>query len=159
MAPIVRLACLVPLLVVACGEQEQPAMQNAVKAKTESSGPAMPRSTAPADARLFFVEPANNATLKNPVTVVFGLEGMEVVPAGTDAPASGHHHLLVDVPLPTMGLPIPADANHVHFGKGDTETTLTLSPGEHTLQLLLGDYLHIPHQPPVMSETIRITVQ
>lgn len=120
----------------------------------------LPRSTAPAGARVFFVEPADGATVSSPLTVRFGLEGMNVVPAGTEQPDSGHHHLLIDVTeLPPMDFPLPATEQIVHFGGGQTETTLELPPGEHTLQLVLGDHFHIPHNPPVMSEKITITVQ
>jgi hypothetical protein len=89
----------------------------------------------------------------------FGLRGMGVAPAGVTTANTGHHHLLVDVDtLPPDNQPIPNDANHRHFGLGQTETELTLAPGQHTLQLVLGDALHIPHQPPVRSEKITITV-
>ena len=78
---------------------------------------------------------------------------MEIVPAGIDKPKSGHHHLLVNVDqLPNMKMPIPADKNHLHFGKGQTEATLELPKGKHTLQLLLGNYLHVPHSPPLISK-------
>jgi len=120
----------------------------------------LPRSTAPAEARVFFVEPSDGATVSSPLTVRFGLEGMDVVPAGTEKPDSGHHHLLIDLEeLPAMDFPLPATEQIVHFGGGHTETTLELPPGEHTLQLVLGDHFHIPHNPPVMSEKITITVQ
>ena len=82
-----------------------------------------------------------------------------MVAAGVNEAHSGHHHLLVDTDLPDMGLPIPADTNHIHFGDASMSTELTLEPGEHTLRLLLGDHLHIPHDPPVMSDTITITVK
>ena len=84
---------------------------------------------------------------------------MAVVPAGNHMPHSGHHHLLIDTGLPELGLPIPKDESHVHFGDGSTQTEITLEPGEHTLQLLLGDHLHIPHDPPLSSARITITVK
>jgi uncharacterized protein YraI len=90
--------------------------------------------------------------------VLFGLHGMGTAPAGVDKPFTGHHHLLIDTDLPPLDQPIPADDNHVHFGRGQTEYHLTLPRGEHTLQLLLGDANHIPHTPPVMSERITIMV-
>ena len=94
------------------------------------------------------------------VVVRFGLEGMGVAPAGTDFPDTGHHHLMVNVrALPPMNLPIPADTSHIHFGSGQTEATIQLPPGRHTLQLLLGDRNHIPHVPPVMSEAITVFVE
>lgn len=139
-------------------DADQPAAQ--APASTDSNGmSAMPRSAAPAGASLYFVDLEDGATVQSPLTVSFGLDGMDVVPAGTRAPQSGHHHIIIDAELPPMNLPIPADANHVHFGDGSTSTTLELAPGEHTLQLLLGDHLHIPHQPPVTSERITIAVE
>lgn len=115
--------------------------------------------SAPDGAALYFISPKDGETLKGPVTVRFGLSGMGVAPAGINLEGTGHHHLLINVdPLPPFDAPIPADERHVHFGKGQTETTLNLAPGTHTLQLLLGDYLHRPHQPPVISERITITV-
>ena len=100
-----------------------------------------------------------DSVISGPVTVVFGLEGMGVAPAGIDSPNTGHHHLIIDAELPDMGLPIPADDNYRHFGGGQTETSIELEPGTHTLQLLLGNFLHIPHDPPVASEAISITVK
>jgi hypothetical protein len=119
----------------------------------------MPRSAPPGGASVYIVSPANGATVSNPVRVVFGLKGMGVVPAGIQRDGAGHHHLLVDADLPPLNLPIPADDRHIHFGGGQTETELTLSPGSHTLQLLLGDHLHVPHDPPVVSAPVTITVQ
>jgi hypothetical protein len=118
-----------------------------------------PRVAAPAGAKLYFVTPTAGETVSSPVTVRFGLTGMGVAPAGVNHEHTGHHHLIVDAPLPPMNLPIPKDAHHLHFGGGETETTLELAPGEHTLQLLLGDANHIPHDPPVVSEKIRILVK
>jgi hypothetical protein len=123
------------------------------------TAPSMPRTRAPADARVLFKAPADGATVSGTFAVEFGTEGMAIVRAGDNTPASGHHHLLVDIGLPDPGMPIPADANHLHFGDGSTSTELTLAPGEHTLQLLLGDHLHIPHDPPVYSEQITVTVE
>jgi hypothetical protein len=120
---------------------------------------ALPRTAAPAAAKLYIVSPANNATVKSPVTVVFGLSGMGVAPAGVQMENTGHHHLLIDTDLPAnLGLPLPATDKIVHFGKGQTETTLTLAPGRHTLQLVLGDHLHVPFMPVVASPKITITV-
>ena len=118
----------------------------------------LPRSPAPKDVELYFISPADGATVASPVTVRFGLRGMGIAPAGVAMENTGHHHLLVDAATPPYNLPIPADANHVHFGKGQTETQLMLAPGRHTLQLLLADHLHIPHDPPVLSKPITITV-
>ena len=119
----------------------------------------LPRTPAPEGAQLYFISPQDGETVTSPVTVRFGLRGMGVAPAGVDRPATGHHHVVVDAPLPPTDRPIPADDHHVHFGGGQTETTLELEPGPHTLQLLLGDRNHIPHQPPVASERIAITVR
>lgn len=119
----------------------------------------LPRTAAPAAAKVYFISPVDGAVVKGPVTVRFGLTGMGVAPAGTAAANTGHHHLIVDSPLPPLDKPLPMDANHLHFGKGQTETTLTLAPGKHTLQLVLGDANHIPHQPPVVSPQITITVE
>ncbi len=119
-----------------------------------------PRTAAPASAAVYFIEPANGATVSGPVNVRFGLKGMGVAPAGVDVADTGHHHLLVDVTeLPGLDAPLPATDNIRHFGKGQTETQITLPPGQHSLQLLLGDKNHIPHQPPVLSEKITITVK
>lgn len=123
---------------------------------------AYPLSPTKADlnARAFIIEPADGAVVTSPVTVKFGLENMIVIPAGVSHPNSGHHHLLVDVDtLPDLSLPIPADVRHIHFGKGQKETAIELTPGTHTLQLLLGDHLHRPHDKPVVSEKITITVK
>ena len=107
--------------------------------------------------RLFFITPSNGEEVTNPVTIRFGIVGMEIVPAGKDKPMSGHHHLLINVEkLPNMKSPIPADKNHLHFGKGQTETKLNLPSGRHTLQLLLGDYRHVPHEEPLISDKIEI---
>jgi len=110
------------------------------------------------DAELYFIAPADGADVQGPVAVVFGLRGMGVAPAGIERPGTGHHHLIIDAPLPPTGKPVPADGNHLHFGGGQTETVLDLPPGRHTLQLLLGDHLHMPLNPAVISKQITITV-
>lgn len=114
---------------------------------------------APDGAKVYFIEPDDGATVSSPVTVKFGLAGMGVAPAGIQKENTGHHHLIVDAQPPEPDAPIPSDENHRHFGGGQTETTLELTPGTHTLQLLLGDFSHIPHDPPVVSERITITVE
>lgn len=120
----------------------------------------LPRSSAPQGAVLYIIAPQDGETVKTEVTVRFGLRGMGVAPAGINMVGTGHHHLLVDVEtLPAMDKPLPKDERHLHFGAGQTETTLKLTPGKHTLQLVLGDQLHIPHDPPVLSEKISITVE
>lgn len=117
------------------------------------------RTPSPPGAEVYFISPGDGATVQNPVIVRFGLKNMGVAPAGTETENTGHHHLLVDTGLPALDTPIPNDEQHRHFGKGNTETALELSPGTHTLQLLLGDFSHVPHDPPVMSKKITITVQ
>lgn len=116
-------------------------------------------TSSPDGAGVYIVSPENGATVSSPVTVIFGLNGMGVAPAGVAKDNTGHHHLLIDTNPPNMDGPIPSDDHYRHFGGGQTEVTLELEPGEHTLQLLLGDVNHIPHDPPVMSERITITVQ
>jgi hypothetical protein len=119
----------------------------------------LPRSPAPKDVELYIISPADGENVASPVTVRFGLRGMGVAPAGVAIENTGHHHLLIDAAPPALDMPVPADANHVHFGKGQTEAQVTLAPGRHTLQLLLADHLHIPHDPPVLSKAITITVR
>ncbi|MDP6435763.1 MAG: DUF4399 domain-containing protein [Gammaproteobacteria bacterium] len=109
-------------------------------------------------ARVFFISPENGATVTSPVTVAFGIEGFAVAPAGTYEVGTGHHHLLIDTDLPALDQPVPSDENHLHFGKAQTEAQVELGPGEHTLQMLLGDGNHVPHNPPLISEAITITV-
>jgi uncharacterized protein DUF4399 len=116
------------------------------------------RTPSPAGAKVYFISPKDGETVKGPVKVVMGLSGMGIAPAGIDMADTGHHHLLVDADAGPMDKPIPSDDNHRHFGKGQTETSLKLAPGKHTLQLLLGDKGHVPHEPAVVSEKITITV-
>ncbi|MGB5629866.1 MAG: DUF4399 domain-containing protein [Woeseiaceae bacterium] len=150
------LILLAPL--AACGDRAT--TEPAVEASAAEPAASMPARTESADeARVYFVSPADGETVSNPVSVVFGIEGMTVAPAGQDIPHSGHHHLLIDTELPDLGLPIPKDENHIHFGDGSTATEITLEPGEHRLQLLLGDHLHIPHDPPLTSDVITINVE
>jgi hypothetical protein len=118
------------------------------------------REPAPAGAEVYIVSPADGAKVKSPVTVVFGLKGMGIAPAGIKFDNTGHHHLLIDSELPAdLSQPLAANEKSVHFGKGQTETAVTLPPGKHTLQLVLGDSLHIPHDPAVVSRKITITVE
>jgi hypothetical protein len=120
----------------------------------------MPRTAAPEGAAVYFISPTDGATVDQTFTVKFGLKGMGVAPAGIDVPETGHHHLLIDTEtLPDMSQTLPATDSIRHFGKGQTETELTLAPGKHTLQLLLGDKNHVPHNPPVLSEKISVTVK
>ena len=116
---------------------------------------------APADAKVYFINLKDGDTVTSPVTIRFGLSGMGIAPAGTEAPNTGHHHLLIDATIEGDALneAIPMDEKHLHFGKGQTEASVTLPKGQHTLQLVLGDWTHIPHKPPVMSERITVNVE
>ena len=110
--------------------------------------------------KVYFITPSDGTTVTNPVKIKFGATGVNIVPAGVDMPDSGHHHLLINVDkLPDLKMPIPADSNHLHFGNGQTETEINLPEGKHTLQLLIGNHLHIPHSEPIISEKIEITVK
>lgn len=125
----------------------------------DTAASSMPRTPAPAGATVYIVSPADRDSVSSPVTVRFGLRGMGVAPAGVEAPNTGHHHLLINVTEPpALDQPLPANDQIRHFGAGQTETTLELAPGDYTLQLVLGDHLHIPHQPPIRSPIVRITV-
>jgi hypothetical protein len=109
---------------------------------------------------LYIIEPADGDTVSSPVTVKFGLTGFGVAPALVEWPNTGHHHVLIDTDLPPMQRAIPAENPlYVHFGGGQTEGQFELTPGQHTLQLLLGDHGHIPHDPPLKSDQITITVK
>jgi hypothetical protein len=120
---------------------------------------AQERTPSAAGAEVYIISPKSGAVVHNPVLVQFGLRGMGVAPAGVKFDNTGHHHLLIDTDAPSdPSTPLPATDKIVHFGKGQTETTLTLAPGKHTLQLLLADANHIPHSPPVISKKITITV-
>ena len=121
---------------------------------------AQERTPSPPGAQVYFIGIKDGSRLSNPVTLHFGLKGMGIAPAGIKMENTGHHHLFIDTDLPTdLSQPLPAVENRViHFGKGQTEVTLTLPPGRHTLQLVLGDAAHIPHDPPIVSKKITITV-
>ncbi|MBK0325871.1 DUF4399 domain-containing protein [Rhodobacteraceae bacterium F11138] len=133
----------------------------AVPALADGPTPANP------DARVYFVNLDDGDTVSSPVTVIFGLSGMGVAPAGTEKEMTGHHHLLIDRPpfgegedgAEELANGLPADDHHIHFGGGQTEVTLDMPAGPHTLQLVLGDAGHVPHATPVMSEVISITVE
>lgn len=116
------------------------------------------QSTMPQDARVYILWPSDGQVIKGAFWVRMGLSGAGIAPAGVQKANTGHHHLIVDADLPPMDQPIPNDHNHLHFGLGQTEARLDLPPGRHTLQLLLGDENHIPHQPPLYSKRITITV-
>jgi nucleoid-associated protein YgaU len=159
-------------LIAACGQEPAaptapaaPAAPAAPSAPAAPAAPAAPtaaltRKPAPAGAMAYIIEPSDGARVTSPVRVVFGLKGIGVAPAGVDRNDAGHHHLLVDTGMPdNLALPIPNDEQHRHFGGGQTEVELTLAPGRHTLQMLLGDHLHIPHDPPIASSVVTIEVQ
>lgn len=131
------------------------------------TAPVSAQTMSPEGAKVYFIGLENGSQLSSPVTVRFGLAGMGVAPAGTEKAKTGHHHLLIDRPPLGQGedgadefeSPLPSDENHKHFGGGQTEVTLQLAPGKHTLQLVVGDHNHVPHKPPVASEVITITVK
>jgi Domain of unknown function (DUF4399) len=120
---------------------------------------AQERSPSAAGAEVYIISPKDGAKVSSPFVVQFGLKGMGIAPAGMKFDNTGHHHLLIDTDAPTdLSAPLPSSEKVMHFGKGQTETTLTLPPGKHTLQLVLGDYSHVPHNPPVMSKKVTVTV-
>lgn len=129
-------------------------------ADTQSSAYSALISEAPENAEVYIISPADGASVRGTFTVKFGLKDMGVAPAGANFPKTGHHHLLIDLKtLPDLAEPLPANDNIIHFGGGQTETTITLSPGQHTLQLLMGNYVHIPHSKPILSQKILVNVQ
>lgn len=118
------------------------------------------RSPSPEGATLSFSKLKDGDVVPKSFAVNFRIKGMKVRPAGTQEENTGHHHLLIDVDeLPPMDLPLPKTESVYHFGKGEKRAVITLPPGEHTLQLLFADHLHIPHDPPVMSEKITVIVE
>lgn len=152
----------IPLVVAMALLAGAPAMAQDVGHAAEHAATAVAslREKAPAGAKVFFIEPKDGATVGREVHVKFGIEGLAVKPAGDATPESGHHHLLIDVKeLPPLDAPIPTDANHRHYGKGQTEDTITLEPGTHTLQLDFADLKHVQFDPPVVSRKITIHVK
>jgi hypothetical protein len=125
------------------------------------AGSTQAETIAPPSPTAFFVGIKDGDVVHNPVKVGFGVSGMTIAPAGTTAPQTGHFHLLLDAAMTPeqMKFAIPSDAQHLHYGKGQTEAVITLPPGTHKLQILLGDGKHVPHQPPVLSAPITVTVQ
>lgn len=118
------------------------------------------RTESAPNAVAYIVSPSNGEVVSSPVKVQFGLKGMGVAPAGIEYPDTGHHHLLVNRSITDFSGPLPSgDADLLHFGGGQTETTISLEPGQYTLQMILGDQDHVPHDPPVMSEKVTITVE
>ena len=113
----------------------------------------------PKGAKAYIIEPKEGATVSSPFKVVFGLSGMGIAPAGTQVDNTGHHHLLIDNPTYDANSPLPKNDQIKHFGGGQTEAMVTLKPGKHTLQLVLGDWKHQPHNPAVVSEVVNVTVK
>jgi hypothetical protein len=131
----------------------------AALALSATSAWAQERTPSPAGAEVYIISPKDGATVKSPVTVQFGLKGMGIAPAGVKFENAGHHHLVIDSEPPAdQNMPLPTTEKLLHFGKGQTEASVTLPPGKHTLQLVLGDQNHTPHNPPVVSRKITITV-
>lgn len=137
---------------------DPPIVSERITVEVPSTAVEKPRSAAAPGARVFFIDLQDGATIPSRAKIRFGTEGITVTPAGTVSQNGGHHHLLVDTELPALDREIPSDFNHLHFGRGQTEVELSLPPGEHTLQLLLGDHEHVPHDPPVVSPRIRVRV-
>jgi hypothetical protein len=154
---------IVSTTLAACGEPSgdddaAPPAAQPQAAQPAASAPQLTRRKAPEGAAVYIISPTDGEQVQTPFRVVFGLRGAGVVPAGIERPDAGHHHLLIDADVPPLGAPIPADDRHRHFGLGQTETELSLPPGEHRLQLLLGDHLHVPHDPPLLSEPVSVLV-
>jgi hypothetical protein len=135
-----------------------PVFSQVVHIKVDPATVEKTRTPSPAGASVSILQPEDGATVGRKVTVKFGVSGMELSPAGTNKPNTGHHHLLIDTPLPPLDREIPSDLNHLHFGRAQTEAEISLTPGDHTLQLLLGDHEHLPHDPPVLSKVVRVHV-
>jgi Domain of unknown function (DUF4399) len=133
-------------------------MLSALGSTAFAQNAAPPLTPSPTGARVFFVEPTEGATVGKTFKVRFGLAGMQIAPAGSNVPNSGHHHLYIDAEPPLDGERIPSDFNHLHYGAGQTEAEVTLPVGDHTLQLVLGDANHVPHVPPVISGELHIHV-
>jgi hypothetical protein len=124
------------------------------------SAQAPPKTKSVEGTTVYIISPKNGETVGQTFTVRFGLKGMGIAPAGVQSANTGHHHLLVDLAEPpNMDAALPVTDNIRHFGAGQTEAELKLPPGKHTLQLLFADYLHIPHDKPVISEKITIIVK
>ncbi len=170
------IAALIVLSLAACGDDSTKTSEASkeaapTEATSEAAAPAAEpvaaaaeetasdRTPSPPGAKVMILEPADGATVTSPVTVKFGVEGMEVAPAGTDTPNTGHHHLYIDTTYSDGTDPVPADGQHIHSGKGQTEAQVELPPGQHTLQDVFADKNHVPHDPPVTSEVVTITVE
>ncbi|MDO8906524.1 DUF4399 domain-containing protein [Hydrogenophaga sp.] len=143
----------------AMGANATPTVPVKLSTSTPTLASGYKKVASPEAARLYFVNLRNGMTVTSPVKVIFGLSGMGVAPAGVEKEGTGHHHLLVNVNEVDANAPLPANDQFRHFGAGQTETSVELKPGQHTLQLVLGDQNHIPHHPPVLSDRITITVR
>lgn len=158
--PLFRAAVAAVALVAATAYAQAPSATPAAPNQQATTDPGFKRTPAPADAYVYIGWPNDNETVRTThIRIWFGTRNFGVAPAGTTKTNTGHHHLLIDTALPPMDQPIPNDKNHLHFGLGQTETTIDLPPGTHTLQLLMGDAEHVPHDPPVMSKKITIHVR
>ncbi|WP_295686111.1 DUF4399 domain-containing protein [uncultured Nevskia sp.] len=151
------------VLLAACKKEEAapaaaPTAEPAAAAP-EAAAEGLKSSPAPEGAKVSFAELKDGATVSSPLLVKFAVEGIALAPAGAVEPASGHHHLVIDAELPPPDAPIPANANYVHFGKAQTEATIELTPGTHTLQLVYGNGMHVPFNPPLASDKITVTVK
>ncbi len=148
------------LLLAACSQEGAETLPTSEDVQAEPAAPIVSSRTPSAvGARVFFITPSDGDTVPSPVQLEFGVSEMELAPSGDDRPNSGHHHIIIDHDLPNLSLPVPADAQRIHFGDARSQTELDLAPGQHTLQLLFADHLHIPHDPPLFSEQISITVE
>jgi hypothetical protein len=155
LAAVLTAACALPAQADTWKDLKGMAKQQASQKAEQELG--LPQA-APAGSSVYFIEPKDGATVKGPVKVVFGLAGMGIAPAGVNQANTGHHHLLIDDPTVDLTKPLPATDQVKHFGGGQTETTVDLKPGKHTLQLVLGDWKHQPHNPSLTSPKITITV-
>ena len=128
--------------------------------KLVHSAGGLPKSLSNSNAEVFIISPLDKEMVSSPVEIIFGITNMTVAPAGIKKELSGHHHLIIDTNiLPNLSRPIPSNEKHLHFGKGQTRTSIDLKSGTHTLQLIFGDYVHIPHDKPLISKKITITVE
>jgi hypothetical protein len=133
---------------------------SSLSAARDANTPSKLSSTVADDAKVYFVSPSNGALLRSPFPVKFGATNVTITSAGNNQPNSGHHHLLINLTeMPDLSMPLPANQHLIHFGKGQSEALVELPSGTHTLQLLLGNYIHVPHHRPLLSEKITITVK
>ncbi len=156
LAALSALAAALPAQADTWKDLKNSAKQQASDAASQKLGIATP---APADAKVYFISPKDGETVSGPVKIVFGLSNAGVAPAGMNKEGTGHHHLLIDEPQLDLTQPLPMTEQVKHFGNGQTETTVTLKPGKHSLQLLFADWKHQPFNPSVASEKITITVK